>query len=417
MTKLEELRAVAKHFMGLKNEVEKITSSINPVEIVTPVNYQEVRQKWIEKANKGFFINPVFRYDEAYLKSAVQTEYDLKALLEKLKKTNASSCAENFYLGCLEDVVYDTILTVEMAQMMLKRDHYGLAQVVLKKYGEADASLVQFAKSLARNGFVKETGIKLNDDLKKLRETQFDATSIAEFFSLAMERYQEFSQEASVWPVEILDNCSAIDVRDKNSRNCPSVVIPKTRRVNGIKLAELIGHEIECHWRHSQNARLIGLPKFDDETIYEGVAKMKDYRFNERYNAKVSMPIPYYVLAQQYAYSGTSFAETANYLTEQYDLSPEKTWTYTYRTFRGTSDTSNSACYAFTKDRAYLEGFLYVQRTNVVPESKAFLNFGTLSKKQLEKLSKILNYEEAEEKTLPDLDFQKESIRLILNRI
>ena len=414
---IEDLSRTAKHFKELRREVENLTSAINPIEIVTPLNPQQVKAQWIEDAKSGHFTNPVFHYNESFLKKAMQSEYGLKVLLEKLDNNNAGCSAEDFYLEYLKDIVCGTLLTVEMAKAMQNQDDYNLAQVVLKKYGEANSNLVQHAEYLAQNGFTKKTEVEPNDSLKKLQVVTFDAASIAEFFTWAMEQYGEFSKDVSVWPVEILDNCSAIDVRDKSSYNYPLIAIPRTREVNGTKLVELIGHEIECHWRNSQNANLLSLPKLDDETIYEGVAKLKDYRFNERYGEKVSMPIPYYVLAQQYARAGGSFAETASYLTENYGLVPEKSWIYTYRTFRGASDMSNSAHYAFTKDRSYLEGFLYVQQAETKPEFRVFLNFGTLGKKQLERLSVLLNSKDVEKNTLPDLNIQDKTIQQILNRI
>lgn len=414
---ITNLSIAAKRFTKLREEVEKLTSTINPIEIVTPINLQEVKVDWIDKARHGLIINPMFYYDKARLEAIIQSEYSLRTLLEKLKEAGASNPTEEFYLGYLEEAAYDAILTTKMAHAMLNQNHSDLAGVVLEKYGKADPTIMQYADKLARTGFTKKTAIEPNDDLRKLREAKLDATFIAELFTWAMEQYETFSRSATIWPVEILDNCSAIDVRDKNSCSYPLVAIPKTREVNGIKLAELIGHEIECHWRNSQNARLLNLPKLDDETVYEGIAKMKDYRFNARYGTEVSTPIPYYILAQQHAHDGASFAETASYLMEEYDLKPEKAWIYTYRTFRGTGDTGNSTHYAFTKDRAYLEGFLYVQQADANPQFRSFLNFGTLSKNQLEKLSTILSQKEADEQALPDLDIQSKSIQQILNRI
>ena len=78
---------------------------------------------------------------------------------------------------------------------------------------------------------------------------------------------------------------------------------------------------------------------------------------------------------------------------------------------------SNSAHYAFTKDRSYLEGFLYVQQAETKPEFRVFLNFGTLGKKQLERLSVLLNSKDVEKNTLPDLNIQDKTIQQILNRI
>ncbi len=402
---------MVKKYRGVKEEVEKITSTINPVEMITPRDVQKIKTEWIKKAKKGVFINPVFSYNEEYLLTILHAKDNLKVLSGKINKPSVNP-AETFYLAYLKSVINDAMLSVEMAQAILNQDHANLAKTVLKKYGEADINLVQYAEYLARNGFTKKTGIELSSGLQQLCEVKLNASFIAEIFTWAMERYEHFSPQAKAWPVKIQNDCSAIDVRDKSSYGYPVIVIPQSREVNGIKLAELLGHEIECHWRNSQNASILGLSKLDDETVYEGVAKLKDYRFNERYSTEVSMPIPYYVIAQQFARAGGSFAETASYLTDEYKLTPLKSWIYTYRTFRGSSDMSNSAQYAFTKDRAYLEGFLYAQHTD-----NELLNFGTLSKKQLANLSEVLSIEEIKAHTIPDLGIQEEAIKEIIKRI
>ena len=184
-----------------------------------------------------------------------------------------------------------------------------------------------------------------------------------------------------------------------------------------MKLAELIGHEIECHWRSSVNAELIGALKCDDELIYEGLAALKDKTFNRDYNGTFNLNSAYYIIAINEATRGTCFADIAktiyNYLPDSTKNKEAKAWLYTYRAMRGITDTENPSGYAFTKDRAYFEGWLYAKMLEIHGKT-SYLSFSTLNQKSFERLMEIVDIEDIEASAFMDRDVQSRSIEKLL---
>ena len=193
------------------------------------------------------------------------------------------------------------------------------------------------------------------------------------------------------------------------------IAIPASRKVSALKLAELVGHEIECHWRNSQNLSLINCLKSDDELVYEGLAKDKDLAFQKKY-ATDSTLAPFYVLAQNMALEGRGFVGIASFVYDN-TASLKKAWTVAYRTLRGLTNTINLHRYAFTKDRAYFEGLLYVQRLRDSGRD-VYLNFGALSPRDLEDLSASLDRKSVlESEMLSDLDIQSKTLEKIAQEL
>ncbi|MBQ6486449.1 DUF1704 domain-containing protein [Candidatus Saccharibacteria bacterium] len=278
---------------------------------------------------------------------------------------------EKFVWKLLFKAVNNGLDTVDLAIAMLDKDDEAAGEAIRSKYGLPTKEIVKEAEKVAeeirRRGTIAEEfegkSYEFEDpeDERLLVEFMLNAEEIKYFFEWAMNRYDD----RLAWPVIIEENCSAIDVRDKSSYGHPVIAIPASREVNGFKLAELIGHEIECHWRNSVNAELIGALKLDDELAYEGLAKVKDNLFDKYYLKKDATPTPYYIIAESLALDYKSFAETSERI---FHLLPRKepnlvtkAWNNTYRAYRGISNTLNLDGYAFTKDRAYFEGYLYAK--------------------------------------------------------
>ena len=62
----------------------------------------------------------------------------------------------------------------------------------------------------------------------------------------------------SGFAVTVDEKTTSIDVRDKSAKG-PTVFIPKQKKMNGIELLKLIGHEIEGHARQSINGERLFL--------------------------------------------------------------------------------------------------------------------------------------------------------------
>ena len=409
---IQDFKEATAKYAEIKNRIQLVISTINPVEMVTP-NLEEVKETWIENAKNGVFLNPKFHYNYTLLIREAQKIPMLELLKSDLAEIPpTANPAEVFVYHHLMSVVDDTLYTLKAAEAMVRGDDTTTARYFLAKYGQPDIHTYWMAMNIAGHGVKtkhqKSTKIS-PESIKLLEDTVLDAQFIKEMFIWAMEQYD------TPWPVEILSDCSAIDVRDRNSLGSPMIAIPADRRVSGLKLIELIGHEIESHWLGSKNAEKIGTLKVDSELIYEGAAKLKDYQFGASFLGEATMPQPYYIIAERQALLGYSFAEVGKNLIELYGISAKRAWGFTYRTFRGITDATNKSGYAFTKDRAYLEGFIIAQQ--IQDKNPALLSFNTLKSKDLAALEAIIDPADLATMALKDKKIQEESAREILRRI
>ena len=410
---VQQLQDATAKYETIKNRIKFITMTVNPVEMVTPIDLGEAKANWIENAKNGVFVNPIFHYDYTAIIREIQKIPMIENLRTDLAATSPDTEAEKFLYEHLMDVLYDTLHSLRAFEAIVKGNDKVSASHFLAKYGQSDSHMYWLAINLAEHGTTSKTQktVKLSaEDTKLLLNAKLNAEFIRQMFIWAMEQYGE------PWPVEIQTNCAAIDVRDKNSLGKPSIVIPADKRVSGFKLVELIGHEIECHWRGSINAERIGLLKADSEIIYEGVAKLKDYQFGADFLGEATMPKPYYIIAERQAMLGYSFAEVGQNLTNLLNGDAKRAWGFTYRTFRGITDTTNGASYAFTKDRAYLEGFILARAMAQNPNN-GFTEFSTLNPVTFAKLSKLLDHSELETQFTKDRHIQEAALREILKRL
>lgn len=424
-TMFKELHYAAAKFNFLREEVWNKIATLNPVELVTPINLIQEKKTWIENAKAGLFTNPHFVYDLDKCREIIKLEDDILGLRNRVYEDVPDEESEKFAWKLLIRSVNDALETVDMAKAMLERDDNELGRAVISKYGLPDANAVMRAeekmKGIKERGTFGKPSSEISDaidedDRQFLLDSELTAEEIKYFFQWAMEEYLP----GHAWPIKILKECSAIDVRDKSEFGHPIIAIPEDRRVNGLKLAELIGHEIECHWRNSINAKYIGALKCDSEVVYEGLAKLKDHSFNKKYLNEEVEPIPYYILSMEKALNGANFVDVAKYI---FAMLPKKeknlyakTWNYTYRVFRGISNTGeNLEAYAFTKDRAYFEGYLYAKslRKHGMEE---YLSFGTLNMASLQELKMATCLEDLEDNPsiLKDMNLQEKAVEKIL---
>ncbi|MBQ6486450.1 hypothetical protein IJI76_01850 [Candidatus Saccharibacteria bacterium] len=67
-TTFKELQIAAEKFHSVREEIRREIATLNPVELVTPLNLVEEKKKWIENVKGGYFGNPNFIYDREKLK-------------------------------------------------------------------------------------------------------------------------------------------------------------------------------------------------------------------------------------------------------------------------------------------------------------------------------------------------------------
>jgi hypothetical protein len=420
---LKMFQTAVKKLEGILREIALLINMINPVELVTPRDVEKHKKNWIARAVLGFFDNPTFTYDEDLLRKVAGKQSAIESVINIITKYESKDEATKFVQDRMLQAANDALLSCKMARAMLDHDDVALKFAVEAKYGlPSEHIYLRAVKETIRlkEGATEKPSIQINmDDYNRLKEMEFDAEEIRAAFIWAMMEYAKKHPYIQIWPVIITDKASAIDVRDKGSAGRPEIVIPTSRKVTGLKLIELIGHEIESHWRSSVNALSIGALKPDDELVYEGLAKTMDVRWGDMVGTD-NRPAPYYIIAQNIALSGKSFAETASeldrYLPENItgEARAKKLWIYTYRAFRGISDTSNSACYAFTKDRAYFEGYDYA-RDLQEQGMDAFLGFSTLGKDAIKKLMAIADAESIKRDSVGCEYLAPAAVKLLLN--
>ena len=372
--------------------IASIALKLNPVEIVTPLNQREEKNLWLAAANSGVFSNPVFIYNETLLRDIAGLECKLAhAEQQLLAHIKPQTLADSIIYELIKSRIRDASTSIDMAHNILVKDDVKTAYNTALKYGRPDSKQLSFAQMLASGHFKlgDYESCFSEDQQARLKAMTFDANAICEQFQRALHYY-----DIEGWRVEIDECASAIDVRNKTADGTPRVVVPVDREVNGLKLIELIGHEIECHLRDSENAAqlfrdILGnespltpliplLAKPDDEMFYEGHAKLSDVAIN----GEKSLPQPFYTIAQDLAIKAIPFCSVASNIYElQLGLGKSESaalkgaWLATYRAFRGCTDTKNPHGYAFGKDYGYLAGFCAAQ--NIV--NKSWLDYASLS--------------------------------------
>lgn len=421
MTTIVDLKRAKVKYYSLIQRVRDAISTLNPVEVVTPTNVAEEKKKWIERVHVGIFTNPYFRYNVPLLEKTISRRERLIGLSSELSSIVAEGEAEQFVLDQLKQVVRDGIDTTILAESILFGCDDESAEITLRKYGLPAEEDVHLALNYAlSNLHFDEFEQKVDsgmcpystEDIELLSTKCFNAEGIRDMFDWAMLQY------GKCWPIEINPDCTSIDVRDKSVAGHPVIVIPVKREVSGLKLAELIGHEIECHWRSSVNASLIGVLKSDDELVYEGLAALKDKEYNRNYCGTFNLNSAYYMIAMNEAMQSKCFARVGGIIHDHLPISlgqsrAAKAWLYTYRVFRGITDTENASGYAFTKDRAYFEGYRFAKQ--LLADGKAdYLAFSTLNKSALERLMSILSIDDIRNSVMLDKDIQAASLQQML---
>lgn len=395
-------------------DLGKIAQTMNIVEMVTPVNAGEEKRKWLEKAARGEWTNPSFQYNTELLAGVASYERQLKELGGAMMTAFGTVSNENAgkaLCQLAEDRYKEVCSTIYLAKAMLDDfDPNTAAAAALETiFGNPGKETVEAAQHYARcladgEGKDQQDNANLKIIRRRLKSMELDAEQIRKHFVWMAEQ----CGFAGTRPVEISDTTTSIDVRDKSSRGAV-VSIPIDRKVSGLKLVELVGHEILCHWGDSERAARVlpllgsGALKPADEVLYEGHATLTDYNTHLFLGDKASQQqLPFYVMAMDWAWHGHDFAETADYMydyvrpTKQRDEEALKqTWTTCFRVFRGSRGirSSKHPNYAFTKDRAYFEGRLIAEKLHK-QKLDSVLEISTLNKSDIDVLMTAVEFEQ-----------------------
>lgn len=392
------------------NELGEVARTMNIVEMVTPVNAAEEQQKWLELAKNGQWTNPEFQYNSTLLADTARKSTIAKEVIGKMKVTLGTVSNDDpgkVLANLVESRCQELLATTTAAQYLLYGDDCVTNAALRGIFGTPSSATIaeahEYAECLADGrGKTQADNQQLKIIRERLNSMEFNAEQIRENFIWMAGQ----CNIANTRPVIVDVFATAIDVRDKSSRGAV-VSIPADRKVNGMKLVELTGHEILCHWCDSERASCVlpllggGALKPSNEVLYEGHATLIDYHTHFFLGDKApQQQMPFYIIAMNLAMDGMSFAEVAPMLYEKIRLTKPsdqaalaQTWTTCFRVFRGSNgENSQTKKYAFTKDRAYFEGRRLAEKLHL-QQLDSVLELGTLSEQDIEILKTVVEFE------------------------
>ena len=394
-------------------DLADILGSLDVIELVTPKDLSLLKKDWLARES---FSNPTFLYDTELLKKAMdKSELLLAAASRFSDSVYPETDADRVLYRILKKRVMDANSTIVLASAIFHHDDRWAKKAVFERFDCPSEETLSEVSSVLRSGgnaktlapdFSPSAVDWLKSDRSYLKDMSFNATEIANNFQFVLDYYG-----IKGWNIRLDPNCAAINVSEKSSRGEKEIIIPTTREVSGLKLLELIGHELNTHLRGFENASCFFsevLPselkpltaifaKSGSAVMNEGVAKFSDWSIS----GDSALPTLYYCEAIRLAISGKSFAEVSEEiyrLKRSRKIKPESarrtTWDVVYRVFRGISNTENLASYAFTKDAAYLMGWLDIVKMSKsfeVPaaEKTAVFDFCSLDREEIKKLLQV----------------------------
>ena len=396
----------------------EIIGKLNPVELVTPTNVAEEKARWCKIAKNGFYTSPYFSYDRTALKEVAGYSNELKTGKNHISsKFVPESPAEKVILDILLSRIDSAIACTEIAASILLSDDATTNELCHRLYGHPSNTQAVEAYQIVTKELERETIASrfTEEEQKALKAQKFDAIQIGYWFTEIINKYG-----IEGWTVEVGDQYTSIDVRDKNSSGKPVVGIPTKREVNGLKLLELVGHELECHLRGSVNCKalveqILGkdsllaplygvIAKSDNELFYEGVAKLSDVSVN----GSSALPMPYATIACDQARRGENFASISNIIKGmRMDMGQDEeaaingAWTTTYRIIRGSTNPSVGG-YCFSKDYIYMCGYEVAKQIN--PE---WYDYASMTIEELKALADVTDLSEPRHRNLDAVGWLK----------
>ena len=330
---------------------------------------------FLEKRKEESNYEPVFTYPEMD-KLDIQELKDDITNIEDIEEDVENEINEN-----VKNVILEMTTIIKAKINILIEIKNGNPEKAFENakiaYGDIDDQLCQKARECYEEKIKfleekREKGIVKSDLEKALEENKFNAEDIKKYFDLSLDkgnlRYNNLE-------VVIDEETTAIDVRPSDQNyDHPVIVIPLKREVDGMKLIQLITHEIECHVAQNKHNYELGLEGLsfgkDWETAQEGFAmrseaEIKKEMLGESYLDFKVQSGAYYILAMEKIKDGSEIGEIYDYifnlkeeeyLAEGYNKkeSEEKASKGTKITLRRV--TRGMYPYYFPKDKAYLEG-------------------------------------------------------------
>ena len=371
---------------------------------ITPANYNEAKQEWLEQAKKGHFTSPKFVYHADVYESKVILN-DWNELCAKWENFTPHSEQEQLLYGLIDDYLNRQRMIGLITFAIAVGDDSLTNSLMRQYYGQTSPELIKLAYDLA-NGTTAIDFPLLDSLAQRLNPAQvnecfareYEAHDIKKLFEATLEEYHL----QNIWKVVIDDIHSSICVTTLTSEDDSCIYIPCTRKVNEIKAIQLVGHEIECHVRHNENCiallqdifdipRVIAAKLVSDRngTLTEGFAKISDATIKKRcLGTDDGAPEPWYIIMADLAKQGESFAQITERLHEEWGVGLSKCYTQASRIFRGCHDTANPRKFSRQADRSYLEG--YIKAIALREEASPLYNFAKFDEKLWSEITSLI---------------------------
>jgi len=320
-TNLLELKKLIKY----SNEIRKILGKYDEILFfVQPVGKNNTSyEKEFKLFLKRIKINP--NYCPTFIYPEIE-KIDIKNVdavilkLDMLKEKIYKECA----CGDVYKIVSEFLEIAEAKANFLKelklrnfKKAFEFAKII---YGDVDEELYDKANKVYEEKikFLKNRPEKSELE-KKLEKTNFNAIEIKKYFKLALKK----SGLNNNYKVLIDDKISSVKINEKDLEyNCPVISIPSTIEVSGIRLMQLIAHEIGKHATTNYNHKKQGLVAEIGRSwnVYsEGLAKKNENEIKKTIlgNLYVDLEIDfsmYYILAIEKIKKGWDFNKVYKYV-------------------------------------------------------------------------------------------------------
>lgn len=194
----------------------EIIGKLNPVELVTPTNVAEEKARWCKIAKNGFYTSPYFSYDRTALKEVAGYSNELKTGKNHISsKFVPESPAEKVILDILLSRIDSAIACTEIAASILLSDDTTTNELCHRLYGHPSNTQAVEAYQIVTKELERETVASrfTEEEQKALKAQKFDAIQIGYWFTEIINKYG-----IEGWTVEVGDQYTSIDVRDKKQQ-------------------------------------------------------------------------------------------------------------------------------------------------------------------------------------------------------
>jgi len=336
-----EINPELKELMEYSKKINKIVEKYDPLFFVEPkgrdgVNYEEEFNLFLEKIDEHLDdkkdlsdeeyleMCPVFTYPEIE-KIEIEDLEDRASKLKELEEEIKNECKNENIVEIVFELLEIARARIDFHKYLKERNLEKAFECSKIIYGDIDDNLCQKANEACEQNLAFLENKAEKSELEIILENnEFNAEDIKNYFEIAITKA---GLGDSRYEVVIDSNVTNIKV-SKNSPKYdhPVVLIPPDRKVNGIRLLELIAHEIGRHvttdvyntkqgfkgkmgkgWDAFSEGIAMKSEKEIRKTIFNGLDPSFQYNSNKIY----------FVLAMEKIKNGYNFAQVYKYL---YDL-------------------------------------------------------------------------------------------------